>query len=50
MEHAFLLKAALSSLLPVQFHSSGHCGQWDIQVSDLWQTNLRCSQKHIYKM
>jgi len=21
------------------------CGQWDIQVFDVWQTNLRCSRK-----
>jgi len=30
---------------PVWFLSSGHCGQWDTQVFDVWQTNLRCSRK-----
>jgi len=45
MQHGFLFKAALSSVPPVLFLSSGHCGQWVIQVFDVWQTNLRCFRK-----
>jgi len=45
MEPGFLFKAALSSVPPVQIISCRHCGQWDIQVFDVWQTNLRCSRK-----
>jgi len=35
MEHEFLFKAALSSVPPVQFLSSGHSDQWDIQVFEV---------------